>query len=217
MPCAIRLLPIPKGAASFYDEDQFEKLVTAADGDVNATLIVLLGGEAGLRCGEMMALEWSDIDLQARRLCVARSEWKGQVTVPKGGRSRYVPMTERLAAALRRGRHLRGPRVLCDDAGGALTQKMVQTAMRRLARRAGVKPGVHILRHTFCSHLAMEGAAPRTIQEIAGHEDLSTTHRYMHLTRSAVDSAIDLLDRRNRRRRGDSGETSGVELVKSLA
>jgi integrase len=60
----------------------------------------------------------------------------------------------------------------------------------------------------------MEGAAPRTIQELAGHEDLSTTQRYMHLTRSAVDSAIGLLDRRNRRR-GESGETSQVELAKS--
>ncbi|MBI4262919.1 MAG: helix-turn-helix domain-containing protein [Acidobacteria bacterium] len=45
--------------------------------DVNAYLIVLLGGEAGLRCGEIIALEWSDVDLGKRQLCVQRSEWRG--------------------------------------------------------------------------------------------------------------------------------------------
>jgi len=57
---------------------------------------VLLGGEAGLRCGEMMALAWTDVDLAKRQLCVQRSDWKGQVTAPKSGRLRYVPLTIRL-------------------------------------------------------------------------------------------------------------------------
>ena len=63
-------------------------------------LIVLLGGDAGLRCGEIMALEWSDVNLEKRQLCVQRSEWKGHVTTTKGGRLRYVPLTRRLADAL---------------------------------------------------------------------------------------------------------------------
>ena len=42
-----------------------------------AYLIALLGGKAGLRCGEIMALEWPDVDLANRQLSVARSEWKG--------------------------------------------------------------------------------------------------------------------------------------------
>jgi len=45
---------------------------------------------------------------------VQRSEWRGLVTVPKSGRLRYVPMTARLASALREHRHLRGPRVILD-------------------------------------------------------------------------------------------------------
>ncbi|HWL75425.1 MAG TPA: tyrosine-type recombinase/integrase, partial [Burkholderiaceae bacterium] len=67
--------------------------------DATAHLIVLLGGEAGLRCGEMIALEWRDVDLGKRQICVQRSDWNGQVTAPKGGRLRYVPLTIRLAAA----------------------------------------------------------------------------------------------------------------------
>jgi site-specific recombinase XerC len=46
--------------------------------------------------------------------------------------------------------------------------------------------GCHRLRHTFCSHLAMRGAPARAIQELAGHQDLTTTQRYMHLSRSIV-------------------------------
>ena len=84
--------------------------------------------------------------------------------------------------------------MLCDSSGEPLSQKMVQLVMQRLARKANVKPGVHILRHTFCSHLAMKGVPARAIQELAGHVDLSTTQRYMHLTPAAVEDAIRLLE-----------------------
>jgi site-specific recombinase XerD len=79
--------------------------------------------------------------------------------------------------------------------GEPLTQRLVQGYCLRTARRAGLaKAGVHILRHTFCSHLAMRGAPARAIQELAGHADLSTTQRYMHLSPAAVDGAIRLLE-----------------------
>jgi integrase len=195
VPSVIKLLKVPKSTASFHDFDAYERLVEAARADsATAHLIVLLGGEAGLRCGEMMALEWSDVNLAKRQLTVARSEWKGHVTATKGGRVRHLPLTIRLADALKEARHLKGARVLCDKHGASLTQKEVQVTMRRVARKAQVKPGVHILRHTFCSHLAMRGAPARAIQELAGHQDLATTHRYMHLSPAALDAAIRLLD-----------------------
>jgi len=84
-------------------------------------------------------------------------------------------MTARLATALRSHRSLKSVRVLCGDNAEPLTQKVVQWLVRRAARRAGVRDGVHILRHTFCSHLAMKGAPARAIQELAGHQYLDTT------------------------------------------
>jgi integrase len=141
VPCSIRLLKAPKGEAGFHDFEEFERLVGVARSEALALLVVLLGGEAGLRCGEIMALEWTDVDFGKRHLTVARSEWKGQVTMPKGGRIRYVPMTRRLTETLQEARYLRGPRVLCDGAGKPLTQKVIQVLVRRTARRANVKPG----------------------------------------------------------------------------
>ena len=198
MPCTIRLLPVPKSSASFHDFEQCERLVETARGLSRLTdLIVLLGGDAGLRCGEMIALEWSDIDLAKRQLCVQRSDWNGEVTSPKGGRLRYIPLTVRLAAALREYRHLRGPPVLCETDGRALTRQIVQAKVKLAAKHANVRNGVHILRHTFCSRLAMRGAPARAIQELAGHSELGMTQRYMHLSPAALDAAIQLLSIRS--------------------
>lgn len=76
-PCSIKLLKTPKLEAPFHDFDDFERLVDVARTEALALLVVLLGGEAGLRCGEMMALEWPDIDFAKRQLTIARSEWRG--------------------------------------------------------------------------------------------------------------------------------------------
>lgn len=146
-------------------------------------------------CGAAQALEWADVDLQKNQLCVPRSEWKGQVGTTKGGQLRYVNMTTRLASALRNHRHLISPRVVCRADGRPVTQKIVQDHVRRAARLAKVtNEGVQVLRHTFCSHLAMKGAPAKAIQELAGHRDLSTTQRYLHLSPAARESAIRLLD-----------------------
>ena len=81
------------------------------------------------------------------------------------------------------------------DQGRSLSQKMVQNRMRRAAQSAGLtQHGVHILRHTFCSHLSMRGAPVAAIQALAGHADLATTQRYMHLSPAAMEGAIRLLD-----------------------
>jgi integrase len=204
LPCVVKLLPNPKKTMGFHDFDQYERLLTAArKRDVRAYLMVLLGGDAGLRLGEIIALEWRDVELSARRLTVQRSEWLGHVTVPKGGRSRQLPMTQRLTAALKAARHLRSDRILCNADGSSITRDRVIKAIRGAQRVAGIEQGVHILRHTFCSHLAMKGAPARAIQELGGHADLSTTQRYMHLSPAATEDAIRLLD----------GRQTGLELA----
>jgi integrase len=70
------------------------------------------------------------------------------------------------------------------------------------------------LRHTFCSHLVMRGAPARAIQELAGHQDLTTTQRYMHLSPAALEQAIQLLDRPSSAQKfGDVGETGDRQIA----
>lgn len=84
--------------------------------------------------------------------------------------------------------------------------------VRKAGRKANLPAsGAHRLRHTFCSHLAMRGAPARAIQELAGHQDLMTTQRYMHLSPTALDGAIRLLER------GDILETAAQGSAKSLS
>jgi integrase len=208
-PCRVSLLEVPKREMAFYSQEEFERVVAAAD-SAEARLVVLLGGEAGLRCGEIIALEWTDIDFHSRQMSVARSEWEGEVTATKGGRVRYVGLTDRLAGELKAYRHLRGPRVLLRADGTAMTQKAIAYLAGRSSKRAGVnKHGVHILRHTFCSRLAMKNAPMKAIQELAGHADLGTTMRYMHLSPASRDGAIRLLER------GNSGEAEILATASS--
>ena len=210
MPCVIRLVKAPKPSMAFYDFETYARIVRAAEElGAEAKLVVLLAGDAGLRCGEIIALEWQDVDLQQRQLCIQRGDWRGHVTAPKGGRLRYVPMTERLTAALRAHRHGKSRRVLCRADGSSLTQDIVGEHVRRAGRKAKVPAnGAHRLRHTFCSHLAMRGAAPLAIQGLAGHQDQGTTQRYLHLTPAALEGAIRLLEQGQPPHHGDSVETT---------
>jgi integrase len=200
MPVRIRLLRVQKSVPRFYDFDQFKWLVEAAGKiDERILVVVLLGGEAGLRRGEILALDWAAVDLRRGLLTVERSEWKGAVTEVKGLEYRVVPMTTRLREVLARHKHLRGERVLYTDAGETATAKVLQKWMARAQKRAGLRASgaLHLLRHTFCSHLAMKGAPALSIQRLAGHRNLQTTLRYMHLAPGETDRAIRMLETPN--------------------
>ena len=115
----------------------------------------------------------------------------------------------------------RSPRVLgpSDGDGSPLTWDVARDHVQRAVRRARITrsgtSGIHRLRHTFCSHLAMRGAPARAIQELAGHQDLGTTQRYMHLSPAALDGAIRLLEAEDFvSARGEIVETGDREIAK---
>lgn len=196
---SVELLKAPLAAVPFYTEEEYAALVAAAARvDPRVVAAVRLGGEAGLRAGEVIGLELTDVSRANNRINVERQVWRGVADSPKGGRGRVVPMTTDLAAALAAVRHLRGQRVLVQDDGAELTSKVLRGWMKSAQRLAGLKAtgNFHILRHTFCSHLAMRGGAARAIQELAGHTHLSTTMRYMHLAEGHKEQTIRLLERR---------------------
>jgi integrase len=210
MPCAIEIKVVRSSRPDFYEPEDYARVCEgAAKVGTHIHALVRLGGDAGLRRGEMIALRWTDVDFKRKQIRVEQAAWVrslaqvksegGQRIVfktPKGGKGRVVPMTDALVSALQDHRHLRGPYVLCREDGEFVHGYMLREWLEAAQRRAGmlVLGALHKLRHTFCSHLAMRGAPVMAIKELAGHEDLSTTLRYMHLSPSHLDAAIKLLN-----------------------
>lgn len=211
MPVTIEQLKVPTSTMSFHDFPEYGRLVEAARRvDPRIDAAIRLAGDAGLRCGEVIGLEWPDVDFTRGQITVRRSEWKGHVTTPKNGRHRVIPMTAALAEALQRVRHLRGPRVLVQDDAKGISQKILRGWVSSAERVAGlqVTGRIHVFRHSFASRLAMRGAPARAIMELCGHADLGTTMRYMHLSPAARDSAIRLLEE-------PEGTGAGMEAASS--
>jgi integrase/recombinase XerC len=137
----------------------------------------------GLRVGELVSLDWSDLDLEGRVLRV----------LGKGGKERMVPFGRAAAAALLGWRDawdevrgadfaLDGP-VFLNHRGGRLSDRSVRRLVDRWVEAAALAAGVHphTLRHSFATHLLEAGADLRAIQELLGHSSLATTQRYTHL------------------------------------
>jgi integrase len=185
-----------------YDHETYERLVDAARQlDPRFLALVLLAGDGGLRRGEIIGLNQTDINFTSGRFTPKRSVFvkkgKRHEDVVKGELEKVVPCTARLLEALKDVRHLQGERVLYQDDGSELTPKVVRMWVMSVERKANLPQTgrLHVLRHTFASHAAMAGVPAKTIQELARHASLAITMKYMHLSPSAKDDGIEMLAR----------------------
>ena len=166
------------------DEGTFTErhAMTAAEAARDRALLELLYG-AGLRVGELSALDLPDVDGERVR-----------VRHGKGDKMREVPIGARALAALRAylplRDHLRHPRSAVLDGNALFVSRrgarLGVRAVRRLvdahAARSGLpKTHPHALRHSYATHLLGSGADLRAIQELLGHASLATTARYAHV------------------------------------
>jgi len=178
-----RMKPLPKTLSP----GEAERLIDAAKGTQprnlrDQALVELLYG-AGLRVSEAVGLDKSGVDLDDRFVRVTG----------KGGKERVVPIGRHAAAAVRRylsrGRpyldRRHRPELFLNAKGGPLTRAGAFLILRRLAEVAGLEPTrvhPHLLRHSFATHLLEGGADLRSVQEMLGHADLSTTELYTHVS-----------------------------------
>jgi integrase/recombinase XerD len=150
----------------------------------------------GLRLLEGVHLQVADID-RGRMLLHVRGG--------KGNKDRYVPLPERTLDQLRQhwGRH-RQPRWLFPGRGLSASAPMaesgVQKAFRAALHQSGLaKPAsVHTLRHSYATHLLEAGVNLRQIQSYLGHDSLSTTALYTHLTCQGEVNAVETIERLTR-------------------
>lgn len=181
------------GAFDFLSFEEAADLIDCAEGEWGAMISV--GIKCGLRQGELLGLKWAHVDLALGRITVRESIVRGRTKGTKSRRVRTVDLGADVVAALKKHRHLRGPYVFCDGAGHHLTPGECKWPLYRACEGARLRRiGWHVLRHTFCSHLAMKGAHPTAIQQLAGHAKLEMTQRYMHLSPNVTADAVKLLD-----------------------
>jgi integrase len=157
--------------------------------------MIVVGLRTGLRVGEMLGLQWDDVDLRTANLNVRRAVARGRVGLPKNGKERTVPLSQDALDAMKTHRHLRGAWIFCNEDGSLLSRNQARRLLYTACRRAGLRQvGWHVLRHTFASHLIMRGVSLKAAQELLGHATMDMTMRYAHLAPSILRDSVALLD-----------------------
>ncbi len=136
---------------------------------------------SGLRVGELVGLNWRDIDEELGMVMVRAG---------KGNKDRLVPLGEPALDALRAWRRATAvawepdSAVIVNLRGGRLTTRSVEMILQRRLVAVGLSAAItpHGLRHCFATHMLGNGADLRSIQEMLGHASLATTQRYTHVS-----------------------------------
>ncbi len=150
----------------------------------------------GIRVSEMAGLNISSMDAEARLLKVTG----------KGNKERIVPVGRQALRAIQRyldatkhfrkkeGEDLESAPLFLNQRGGRLTSRSIRRIVKQYALECGLSPEIspHSMRHSFATHMLDGGADLRSVQELLGHESLSTTQKYTHVT---LDRLMEVYDK----------------------
>lgn len=190
---AIETIKIEKKLPNYLYLDDLETLFNSIDqstplGVRNYCLLELLYG-TGIRVSELCNIKLHDIDFYNNNILITG----------KGNKQRYVPIHESLREILitylnfARNELLKDSDEIVDNLfvnhrGGPLTSRGVRDILKNLVNESGlnVKISPHVLRHSFATHMLDYGADLRSVQKLLGHENLSTTQIYTHVSKEKL-------------------------------
>ncbi len=154
---------------------------------------IALAAFAGLRSGEVRALEAGDVSLARSVINVRRALSEDEPVTPKSGNERIVPLSpelQQILAGAMRGKLTRA-RVVVTEQGESPSRQLLLHRLRRLQEQHGLRVRTfHSLRHFFCSTLIRRGASLEAVRLLAGHTKLDVTQRYVHAQASDLAAAI---------------------------
>ncbi len=177
-------------------EDDINSIIAAIDlsqpqGERNRAMLEMLYG-CGLRVSELINVQLSNLRLNEGYIIVTGKGNKQRIVPINGTAIRYTNIYREQV------RNLQSPQKGFEDVlflnrnGKQLTRVMVFTIIKRLAEKAGIKKHVspHTFRHSFASHMVNRGANLRVVQEMLGHESITTTEIYTHLNDTKLRETI---------------------------
>jgi len=184
---------LEKHLPSFMTEEEVVKLIEAAfpkdekdELGLRDRAILETFYSTGLRISELVGLSADDVDFISGILKI----------MGKGKKERIVPIGEAAIQAMRKYLEIRKKQnnaIFLNKNGRRITTRGVRGIVEKYLRLANIKHGVspHTLRHSFATHLLNRGADLRTVQELLGHANLSSTQIYTHLTTERLKSVYD--------------------------
>ena len=188
----IKHLKVPPQKFDYLTVEESKTILNLANGWLKE--LILLALRTGLRFGELVALDWSDVNFEQKMLTVRRASVKGIMGSTKSNKIRYIPIAQDLFKTLNKRKKNKGFIFSNPDYRPFSHQKCYK-ALKALCRRNGFRKFTwHTLRHSFASHLAQNGISIQAIQKLLGHSDIVTTMRYAHLSPSTLQGAIDTLN-----------------------
>jgi len=169
----------------FFSDDELRHLHGLIDPD--SWKVVAFGLETGLRRSEQFQLRWEHISFESRTLTIP---------LPKGGRTRHVPLSQEALLILRSlDSFLASPWVfpgIKSHLQPMDSRAFLRRAFEPALRKAGIQDASwHTLRHTTASRLVMAGVPLPTVKEVLGHRNIQTTLRYAHLAPSHIQAAME--------------------------
>lgn len=191
---------VPQNNPSFIDERELNQILSFVECNELKDIYVL-AFHTGMRLGEIINLQWNQVQFDERIIRVINSE---EFTT-KGKKERVIPINNNLYSLL----HNRLPKVI-DIQGkdyvfnkngfrfnGDYVSKKFKKAVRDAAKEFSISSKLHLhdLRHSFASNLAKNGVSLFIIKELLGHKDFKTTQIYAHLTIDSLRNAVKVLER----------------------
>lgn len=154
--------------------------------------MIMAGYAGGLRVSEIVGLRLNNID--SKRMMI-------HIQGAKGKKDRMVPLSKKLLEVLRAYWRLYKPKVYLFEGqyGEAYSKRSVQEILQKAKQEVGIqkKGSVHMLRHSYATHLMEAGTDIRIIQELLGHNSIKTTMRYTHVSKKELGRIESPLDKLN--------------------
>lgn len=173
----------------FLTLEEIQTLLECCNSIIHKMVYTILN--TGLRKEELLSLEWRDVDFKRQTLTVAHEPPHRTV---KGKESRTIPLNPMLSEMLqqhRRETSIVDPKALIFSTKHGRKHSDLYHVLKQIYKKAEIEgANVHTLRHTFASHLVMQGVDLYTLAKLLGHKDIKTTQIYAHLAPDHLKAAI---------------------------